>query len=133
LRVGWADLSCRWHSVVHMTDDQPMTNLLATQQLPRRLAEHPDRALVDALVEGFGNLESLRRNQPTDHPIIDTRKIEPLKETPITQMVVNMLENAMRTYEVRSDAATALASASIIAFKALELRIRIIEDVLGRG
>ena len=90
-----------------------MSNLHTTQHLMSRLAEHPDQSLVDALVEGFGNLESLIRNQPTDHPIIDTRMVDPLEDLPITRMVVTTLENAMPTYQVRSDVAATLAGLTV--------------------
>ena len=97
--------------------EQPMSNLHTTQHLMSRLAGHPDQSLVDALVEGFGNLESFIRNQPTDHPIIDTRMVDPLEDSPITRTVVTTLENAMPTYQVRSDVAATLAGATIVAVK----------------
>jgi hypothetical protein len=118
--------------------DQPMSNLHTTQHLMSRLAGHPDQSLVDALVEGFGNLVSFIRNQPTDHPVIDTRAVDPLEDSPITKYVVNTyvvntLENAMPTYQVRSDVAETLGGATIVAVKALETRIQAIEQRLAGG
>jgi hypothetical protein len=108
-----------------------MSNLHTTQHLMSRLAGHPDQSLVEAPVEGFGNLESFIRNQPTDHPIIDTRMVDPLEDSPITRTVVTTLENAMPTYQVRSDVAATLAGATIVAVKALETRIQAIEQRLA--
>ena len=110
--------------------DQPMENLYATQHLAAQLANHPDRPLAEAVVEACGNLESLIRNQPDDHPIINAGQLEQL---PITKTFVNMLENAMPNYIVRSDAAIATAAASIVAIKALEARIHSLEERLASG
>lgn len=104
-----------------MTEEQPTDHLLATKRLTEQLADHPDRTLVDALVEGFGNLESLIRNQPGDQPIIDAG---PLDHLPITKAYITTLENATPNYQVRSDAAAATAGASFVAVKALEVMIQ---------
>lgn len=101
--------------------EQPLDHLLATKRLAEQLADHPDRTLVDALVEAFGNLESLIRNQPGDQPIIDAG---PLDHLPIAKAYIATLENAMPNYQVRSDAATATAAASFIAVKSLEVMIQ---------
>lgn len=110
--------------------DQP-SHLATTNHLAEQLADHPDQALVAVIVEGFGNLESFIRNQPGDHPMIDTRRLGSIDQLPVTKSVVNALENAMPKYVVRSDAATALAGASIVAFFALEKRIQAIEERLA--
>ncbi|BBY82105.1 hypothetical protein H7I53_14525 [Mycolicibacterium pulveris] len=104
-----------------MTDKPINHHLAATRQLAEQLADHPDSVLVDALTNGFGNLESLIRNQPDDHPVINAG---PLDEFPITKTFVNMLENAMPNYVTRADAAAATAAASIVCIKALEAQIR---------
>ena len=59
-----------------------MENLYATKQLAARLEGHPDRVLADAIIEACGNLESLIRNQPDDHPLINAG---PLDGLPVTK------------------------------------------------
>jgi len=105
-----------------------MSNLYATQRLAQQLAGHPDRELVGALIEGFGNLESLIRNQPDGHPMINAG---PLETTPIARAYIATLENAMPHYQVRSDAAAATAGAAFVAIKALEVMIQSIAKRLG--
>jgi hypothetical protein len=97
-----------------------MENLYTTQQLTTRIADHPDRVLADAIIEACGNLESLIRNQPDDHPLIDAG---PLDDLPVTKDFVSLLERAMPKYVVRADAATATAAAAIVAIRTLEARI----------
>ncbi len=101
-----------------------MDHLVTTRHFEAQVVSHPDRQLVDPLVELAGNLESLIRNQPDDHPVINAG---PLEDLPVTKLFVNMMENAMPRYQVRSDAASACAAASIVAIKVLETRIRDLE------
>lgn len=104
----------------HGTGVSSVENLYTTQQLTTRLVGHPDRVLADAIIEACGNLESLIRNQPDDHPLINAG---PLDGLPVTKAFVTLLEQAMPNYVVRSDAAAATAGAAIVAIRALERRI----------
>lgn len=102
-----------------------MENLYATQHLANRLADHSDRQLVEAFVEAFGNIESLIRNQPNDHPMINAG---PLENRPITKGLVNRLESAMPRYVVRSDLVVALAAGTIVALREVEDRLTAVES-----